>query len=205
MAYNRNIPAATDLISNSQSQIQGNFQALDSGTTGTGVGFSRNHVTITDATNGGLHHRVDYYQNVVDPTISGLVSSIYPKAGTEAPASSQLFYRNASAIYHLSPIKAWGYSSGTTAGTGIISSQSSNVTSVARSSTGTYVVTIPASVLGSADYAVLVTSTRATGGTNVVGTNYSISSDTSFTITTIDPILNSVVDVDSFSFIVIQI
>jgi len=79
MAYNRNIPQPTDLISNSQPSILGNFQTIDSGTTGTGVGFSRNHVTMTDATNGGLHNRVDYYQAVADPTISGFVSSLYVK------------------------------------------------------------------------------------------------------------------------------
>lgn len=95
MAYNRNIPAATDLISNSQSQIQGNFQALDSGTTGTGVGFSRNHVTITDATNGGLHNRIDFYQNLTDPTISAFVSSLYPKT---VSAATELMYSNSTGV-----------------------------------------------------------------------------------------------------------
>lgn len=91
MSYNRNIPAATDLISNSQSQIQGNFQTIDSGTTGTGVGFARNHVTMTDGTNGGLHERVDYYQAVSSPSISGFVSSAYPKTVTNV----EFAYKNA--------------------------------------------------------------------------------------------------------------
>lgn len=90
MAYNRSIPQATDLISNSQSQILGNFQAIDSGTTGTGAGFSRNHITMTDATNGGLHNRVDYYQAVASPAIAGFVSSAYAKTVTNA----ELFYKN---------------------------------------------------------------------------------------------------------------
>lgn len=94
MAYLRNIPAATDLISNSQSQIQGNFQIIDSGSTGTGTGFSRNHVTMTDATNGGLHNRVDFYQAVSAPAISGFTSSAYAKT---ANSDSQLFYKNGTA------------------------------------------------------------------------------------------------------------
>jgi len=97
MAYNRDIPAAKELISNSQSAIQGNFQTIDSGMTGTGVGFSRNHVTMTDATNGGLHNTVDYYAPVSDPTVgSAPVASLYVKA---SPA--QLFFRNTSGILQL--------------------------------------------------------------------------------------------------------
>lgn len=91
MAYIRNIPLSTDLIANSQPQLNGNFLAIDSGTTGTGIGFSRNHVTITDATNGGLHNRVDYFVSVSDPTLSGFISSLYPKA---VNAISELFYKN---------------------------------------------------------------------------------------------------------------
>lgn len=97
MAYNRSIPQSTDLISNSQSQILGNFQAIDSGTTGTGAGFSRNHITLTDATNGGLHNRVDYYQSVTDPMITGFVSSLYAKTVVDA----ELFYRNLGGIVQL--------------------------------------------------------------------------------------------------------
>lgn len=97
MAYNRLIPQSTDLLSNSQSQILGNFQTIDAGTSLTGVGFSRNHVTMTDATNGGLHSRVDYYQNVADPVISGFVASLYPKSIAQGglAAASQLFFNTA--------------------------------------------------------------------------------------------------------------
>lgn len=91
MAYTNNIPASTDLISTSQGQIQANFTAIDSGTTGTGIGFARNHITMTDGTNGGLHNRVDYYQAVSSPSISGFVSSAYAKTVTHA----ELFYKNA--------------------------------------------------------------------------------------------------------------
>jgi len=80
MAYNRNIPQPTDLISNSQPSLLANFQAIDSGTTGTGIGFARNHVTMTDATNGGLHNRIDFYQSIATPvSVSGFVSSLYPQ------------------------------------------------------------------------------------------------------------------------------
>ena len=91
MAYDRNIPQPTDLISNSQADLLANFQAIDSGTTGTGTGFSRNHVTLTDGTNGGLHNRIDFYQALASPAISGFVASEYPKTVTNI----ELFYKNA--------------------------------------------------------------------------------------------------------------
>lgn len=107
MTYNNSIPLGTDLISASQSQIKANFTAIDSGTTGTGIGFSRNHVTMTDGTNGGLHNRVDFYQAIAAPTISGFVSSLYPKA-----TNNDLFYKNGTAEYQLTSALV----SGTTGG-----------------------------------------------------------------------------------------
>jgi len=76
MAYNDNIPAASDLISKSQGQIQANFQAIDS----TLFGFARNHIALTDGTNGGLHNRIDFYQSIpTPPAVSGFVSALYPQ------------------------------------------------------------------------------------------------------------------------------
>lgn len=98
VAYNRNIPQPTDLLSSSQGQLLANFQTIDSGTTGTGVGFARNHITMTDGTNGGLHNRVDFYQALSSPTVSGFVSSAYPFSITDTGSSAQneLYYKNAS-------------------------------------------------------------------------------------------------------------
>lgn len=95
MSYNNQIPRATDLISNSQGQIQGNFVAIDSGTTQTGTGFARNHVTMTDGTNGGLHNRIDFYQALTDPVIAGFVASLYPKT---VGSDEQLTYSNSSTV-----------------------------------------------------------------------------------------------------------
>lgn len=102
MSYNPNIPQAADLISNSQSAILGNFTTIDPGTSLTGVGFARNHVTMTDGTNGGLHSRVDYFQSVTDPVISGFVSSLYTKSVVQGglAAAPQLIF-NAGTPYEI--------------------------------------------------------------------------------------------------------
>lgn len=93
MAYNDNIPAANDLISTSQGQIQANFQAIDS----TSFGFGRNHVVLTDSTNGGLHKQVDYYLPIGDPSVAGISGSLYTKTVT----NDELCFRNAVSISQL--------------------------------------------------------------------------------------------------------
>jgi hypothetical protein len=97
MVYNNQIPQATDKFSVSQAQLLGNFQAVDNGngTTGT-AGFARNHVTLTDAVNGGLHTRVDYYQATTDPAVTGFVGSLYTKSFAQGglAATDELFFSN---------------------------------------------------------------------------------------------------------------
>lgn len=143
MAYNRNIPQSTDLISNSQSDLLSNFQAIDSGTTGTGIGFSRNHVTLTDATNGGLHHEVDFYQNVSDPTISGFVSSLYPKL---VGSDSQLFFRNGAEIIQLTGTSTVGSSGSVTLQGGVVLKWAT--TTATDNTIIPFVVAFPASCFG---------------------------------------------------------
>lgn len=97
MAYTNNIPQPNDQLSTSQPQILANFAAIDSGTTGTGTGFSRNHVTLTNGTDGGLHYRVDFEAALSAPTITGFVSSAYPKTvvvTTPSSSNVELFYKN---------------------------------------------------------------------------------------------------------------
>jgi hypothetical protein len=74
MTYNPNIPQSTDLISNSQSQILGNFDQLN-------AQFGIDHVAFnTGSGNGsGFHNKVTFVSNISTPSITGAVSAIYPK------------------------------------------------------------------------------------------------------------------------------
>ncbi len=89
MVWNPALPAYTSKLALSPGYIQSNWNAIDNGATGTGTGFTRNHVTMADPTNGGLHYRCDFYQAVVSPALSG-VSSCYPRTVTNV----ELFYKN---------------------------------------------------------------------------------------------------------------
>jgi hypothetical protein len=98
MTYNNNIPKPTDLISTSQGQILGNFQAIDSATTGptttttagygSGSGFSVDHFSMNTGTAGwvGMHFMVDFpVVQTTDPTAlagNNNYSAIYTKTGT---------------------------------------------------------------------------------------------------------------------------
>ncbi len=98
MVYNRNIPQPTDLISNSQPQLLGNFQTIDAGSNpsmqGVGIGFDRNHVSMTAGANGGLHNRIDFFQNIATPAISGFVAALYP---LDVSGASELTYARSGA------------------------------------------------------------------------------------------------------------
>lgn len=89
MVYDPNIPTAGQLISASQSAIQGNFAAIDSST----AGFAVDHVTLTDGTNGGKHKKMTMVQQVAGPTTGAAEVALYTKALSGSP---ELYLRQAS-------------------------------------------------------------------------------------------------------------
>lgn len=64
MAYKPNIPAATDKLSVSQGDLQGNFQAIDDGSS---AGFAKNHVSLTAVSDVGKHKKVDLTDQTSSP------------------------------------------------------------------------------------------------------------------------------------------
>lgn len=76
MVYDPNIPTANQLISASQSAIQGNFAAIDSSSTG----FAVDHVTLTDGTNGGKHKKMTMVQQGSAPSTGASEVDLYTKA-----------------------------------------------------------------------------------------------------------------------------
>lgn len=92
MSYHPNIPQANDDPSVSQGQLLDNFTKLNSD-------FSVNHVPFTAGGNKGFHTVVNFPTiQATDPSVSGLESALYPKAG---PTDSELFFRNVNNIFQL--------------------------------------------------------------------------------------------------------
>lgn len=76
MAYKPNIPAATDKLSVSQGDIQGNFQAIDDGNNN--VGFAFDHVGLTQVSNVGKHKQVTLIDQTSSvPTFTATDAGVY--------------------------------------------------------------------------------------------------------------------------------
>lgn len=145
--YNSAIPQPTDLISNSQSQILGNFDQLN-------TQFAIDHTAFnTGSGNGdGFHKKVTLATKNTPGAQTDPSSAIYSASGT-ASTVAELFYKNQNATYPLSHIKAWGvFSSNTPSLT-----QTYNVTSITRSAGGQYTVTLASNAVSSATFGVLAT------------------------------------------------
>lgn len=100
MAYKPNIPAATDKLSVSQSDLQGNFQAIDDGTASPGVGYGYDHITLAAASDVGKHKKVTFVEQSAAPTITSTDSALYTLDG--GSGFSHLYFANSSASYDLS-------------------------------------------------------------------------------------------------------
>lgn len=89
MTYDPNIPQASDLISQSQSQIQTNFSQADSI-------FDQDHFTFDDATvaDRGKHRQSTYVELGADPTTAADEIALYSK---DTSGSTRLYLRQESA------------------------------------------------------------------------------------------------------------
>ncbi len=87
MTYNPSIPAADDLISESQGQLLTNFTQLN-------TVFDIDHVAFNDGTaaNRGKHNQVTIIQGASDPTTLANENALYSKDD----GGSQLFFRKES-------------------------------------------------------------------------------------------------------------
>jgi len=83
MAYNNNIPQATDNLSQSQADLLANFAALDSQ-----YGSSGDHVAFSAVSNNGKHKKSTYVVQGSDPGSSATEAVVYSKTSS---GSSELF------------------------------------------------------------------------------------------------------------------
>ena len=87
MTYDPNFPQPSTLISQAPTGFQANWQAINSNTSG----FSVDHVSLTDTTNGGRHQAVHLKKQTVDPTTLSDEGAIYSK--DIGSPDVELFYR----------------------------------------------------------------------------------------------------------------
>lgn len=198
--YYSNIPNAPDNPSFDQPLMQINSQSINSLMAVDHVTFNTTGPTAPSAgQSGGQHLQVTFNsKNVPGGAPTDPVSIMYTNSGT-ASSVSEVFYRNQNAIYQAMPIKAWGYANSA----GIISSQSSNVTSAVRNSLGNYTVTLSANAVSSSNFAVIVNCTLSTDNFFIFAA-YSITGTGTFNLLFGRNDIGFK-DPTSYSFIVIQI
>jgi hypothetical protein len=85
MAYQNNIPGANDELSQSQTDIQGNFAAIETLITVDHVDFN--------VVNSGMHQAIHFVSQAAPPTTLAAVTSIYCAPSIATPGSYSLFYQ----------------------------------------------------------------------------------------------------------------
>lgn len=177
--YLPNIPAANDIISVSQGQLQTNFQQIDNGVSN---GIANDHISLTNATaaDRGHHANIRFVQQGADPATAVDQIGLYAK---DVGGTPRLFIREESngTIYQLN---ANNPSLGTTGYTwlpGGLLLQWGN-----QSATGANPVTFP--VAFTTTYQVVgITNAndRAFAVTNITATNFTFSVDNPIAAVTI--------------------
>lgn len=190
--YIRDIPLATNNPSTDQPNMKQDTNAIDNWSQVNHVGFN--------VGTAGQHTRIDFNANITSPSIaSGAVAVETVNAGV-ASSASQLFFTNANATFHLSPIRAWGI---ITAAGAIDNSQSYNVASASRFGAGAYVINLTAGATSSVNYGVHVSTQRTSGFINAV--NYSIVSTTQFNVLIVRSDNTAIGEDAKFTFMILQI
>ncbi len=147
ITYTRDIPDAPNNPSVDQGPMKTNTNSID-------TIIAVDHYTFAD-TPSGTHKQVTLSGKNAAGAQTDPASAVYTASGT-ASSVAQLTYRNQNGIFPLSCVRAWGYVQGGV-GPVVIGSQSVNVSTVTRSSTGKYVITLTANAVSSNQYAVMAT------------------------------------------------
>jgi len=169
MTFNANIPQATDLMSASQSQIQTNFSQSN-------TAFGIDHTAFDVVSNQGKHKKVSYLAPIADPATGVGEGISYTKT---VVALTELFYRKASngQVVPISCLRAFGRF---VPQVGPTITDSFNVGSVVRNSTGNYTINF-STALPSTSYSIVATGGMSTNFVTgcIIGTaNYLVGSFT---------------------------
>ncbi len=120
MSYDRDIPQSGTLLSTSQGDLLDNFREIDSGTSGTGPGLSRDHVTLSAGADAGRHLQAHMAQQASLPanaTPAANEGTYYvSQTDTVGGTVSEAIFASGDigALSLLSAVKAWGVFSSTT-------------------------------------------------------------------------------------------
>lgn len=134
MTFQANIPLATDLISVSQSDIKGNFQALS-------TSWNVDHVDF-NVSGAGEHKKVSLLAPIADPNLTTPKASLYTKASLTT-ITSDLYYQDGALASDVKQLTGGGITAAAYCSfdnTGTLLAGSYNVSSTARNAQGVFQV-----------------------------------------------------------------
>jgi len=145
-----NIPNANNYPGDDQPGMQTNFSNINS--------YLQVDHTNPASAGAGEHEQVTFNNKNVPGVQTEPISTLYTDNGVAEPTKSQLKYRNELGIFPVSLIRAYVLCDGTVAdGAGaILNSQSVNVTSVKKNSTGNYTIVLDSNAVSSDDFGILI-------------------------------------------------
>lgn len=196
MVFKPNIPQANDILSDSQGDLLGNFQQLD-------TSFGIDHFPFSDQTaDNGFHKKVTLPGNVAAPTPGAGYGDIY--AVTTASITQPYWIRDAQAtIYNMLPIKAFGSFTGAGA---TINASNLTASRTAGQPVGVFDINIAANVINpvpGTSYGVLIGT-----GVNTLNSRriavYLIVSNILTQISFRDAVTNALLDPDAFTVTILQ-
>ena len=154
-----------------------------------------------NASNGGTHLQVTLSSENTPGAQTDPQSVLYSAAGT-ASTVADLRFVNQNATFQTMPIRAWGLFTGSTGA--IIASQSVNVASIVRASTGRYTITMTTNSVTGTSFAILFSVPNISLFTGNGTAAYSITGSGIFTMT-FNNINATPTDPASVSFLVMQV
>jgi len=195
ITYTRDIPDAPNNPSVDQGPMKTNTNSID-------TLIAVDHYTFADVPS-GTHKQVTISGKNAGGAQTDPASIMYTSSGT-ASSVANLNYRNQNGIFPLNCVRAWGYVQGGV-GPVVIGSQSVNVSTVTRSSTGKYVVTLTANAVSTNQYAVICSSNVVSSASGTqVGYNL-LAPVGQFELNFVTLNGASLVDPANFTFMVLQI
>lgn len=189
ISYTLGIPGTNNNPSNDQPNMQINNDAINQI-------LGVDHIAF-NAASGGTHQQVTLSSKNTPGAQVDPQSVIYTANGT-ASTKAELKFVNQDATFILNVVRAWGFAN--TAG--VISSQSMNVTSVTKASTGIYDIVLNANTVTTSNFGVLVS---FNSGSSSVTSSYNITGAGTFRITFRGSGAFNLTDPTNFTFLVLQI
>lgn len=172
-SYDNSVPASQNNPSTDQPVMLNN--CISSGNI-----WEADHIGF-NASNGGTHKQVSFYSKNTPSAPVTDTGILYTADGSASATPAILKFRNSSAIFPVSAIRAYAYFTvGAGPGYAITLVNSFNVSTVVRASAGVYNITLDANVVGSANFGVIassgiLTSAYCTGsGTLTISTSTQI-------------------------------